>query len=78
MGEARPKRWLRDLAGGGGGSNGRRDAVEDQQRRGQETAADAEHARKDAGQRAQRDDDEAIDRKVGDREVDVHFPRDLA
>ena len=37
-----------DLGGRGGDRDGRRNAVEDQQRRGQEAAADAEHARQEA------------------------------
>ena len=64
-----------DLGGGGGHRDGRRDAVEDQQRRGEEAAADPEHAGQQADQPAQRDDQQRIDRHAGDGEVDVHVPR---
>ena len=50
----------------------RRDADEDQQRRHQEAAADAEHAGDEADRRAHRQDEENIDRNVGDREVELH------
>ena len=45
-----------DLGRGRSRGHGRRDAVEDQQRRGQETATHAEQARKDPRQPPQRDD----------------------
>ena len=61
-----------DLAGRRSRRDGRRDPVEDQQRRGQEPAADPEHPREDAHQPAQPDDDQAVDRKVRDGEIDVH------
>jgi hypothetical protein len=63
----------RHLAGSGSRSNGRRYSVENHQRRGQEPAPDPEHARKDPRQRAERDDHQAVDRKVGDRKVNIHF-----
>ena len=50
----------------------RRDADEDQQRRHQEAAADAEHAGHEADRRAHRQDEENIDRNVGDRKVELH------
>ena len=61
-----------DLGRGRGDRDRRRDAVEDQQRRGQEAAADAEHARQHADQEAEHDDQQRVDRLAGDREVDVH------
>ncbi len=50
----------------------RRDADEDQQRRHQEAAADAEHAGDESDREPHRQDEEDVDRQVGDREVDLH------
>ncbi len=61
-----------DLRRGRGDGDRRRDAVEDKQRRRQETAAHAEHARKDADQRPQPHDHEDVHRKAGDRQIQVH------
>ena len=55
-----------------GDGDGRRDAVEDQQRRGQEAAADAEHPRQHADHSAQPDDEQGVDRLFRDGEVNVH------
>ena len=55
----------------GDGDRGR-DTDEDQQRRHQEAAADAEHAGDETHRRAHRQDEENIDRNVGDREVKLH------
>ena len=49
-----------------------RDADEDQKRRHQEAAADPEHAGDEPDRRAHRQDEENIDRNVGDREVELH------
>ena len=57
---------------GRGDGDGRRDAVEDQERRGQEAAADAEHAGQQPDEEAEHDDEQRVDRLAGDREVDVH------
>ncbi len=46
-----------------------RDADEDQQRRHQEAAADPEHAGDEADRSAHRQDEQHIDRNVGDREI---------
>jgi hypothetical protein len=48
------------------------DADEDQQRRHQKSAADAEHAGHKTNRRAHREDEENIDRNVGDRKVELH------
>ena len=48
------------------------DADENQQRRHQETAAYAEHAGDETNRRAHRQDEEDIDRNVGDRKVELH------
>ena len=69
-GHARPG----DLGRGGGDGDRRGDSVENQEWRRQEPAADAEHARQDADQRAKRDDQERVDRLARDGEVDVHLP----
>ena len=50
----------------------RRDADEDQQRGHQKAAADAEHPGHETHGRAHREDEENIDRDVGDREVKLH------
>ena len=42
------------------------------QRRHQEAAADPEHAGHEPNRRAHRQDEENIDRNVGDREVELH------
>ena len=61
-----------DLVGAGGDRDRRRDVVEDQQRRDQEAAADAEHARQEPDRRPHGEQDEEIDRHLGDREIDAH------
>lgn len=55
-----------------------RDANEDQQRRHQEATADPEHAGDESNRRAHRQDEEDIDRNVGDREVELHARRFLS
>ena len=50
----------------------RRDADEDQERRHQESATDPEHAGDEPDRCAHRQDEEDIDRNVGDREVELH------
>ena len=60
------------LAGGRRGGDGRRDAIDDQQRRRQEPAADAEHARQQADAAAEQHDHQRVDRQIGDGEVQVH------
>ena len=49
-----------------------RDADEDQERRHQESAADAEHSGDKADRQAHGEDQEHVDRNVCDREVDLH------
>ena len=61
-----------DLVGAGGDGDRRRDVVEDQQRRDQEAAADAEHARQEADRRAHGEQHEDVDGHFGDREIDAH------
>ena len=61
-----------DLRGRRRDRDGRRDSVEHQQRRGEESTAYPEHARENADEAAERDDQQRIDRLAGDREVDVH------
>jgi hypothetical protein len=53
------------------------DAEENQQWRGQKTATDAEHAGQDPHQSAEQDDDEGIDREIGDWQVYVHITNGL-
>ena len=61
-----------DVAGDRGDGDRRRDADEDQQRRHQEAAADPEHAGHEADRRPHRQDEEDVDRNVGDRKVELH------
>ena len=49
----------------------RRDAEEDQERRHQEPAADAEHAGDESDGEPHRENDEDVDRQVCDRKVDL-------
>ena len=51
------------------------DAGEDQQRRQQEAAADAEHARQESDRPAHAQEEEHVDGKLGDREVKLHRRR---
>ena len=60
------------MAGDGSDRDRGRDADEDQQRRHQETAADPEHAGHEADRRTHRQDEQNIDRKIGDGEVELH------
>ena len=60
------------MAGDGGDRDRGRDADEDQQRRHQKAAADPEHAGHEAHRRAHRQDEEDIDRNVGDGEIELH------
>ena len=60
------------MAGDGGDRDRGGDADEDQQRRHQKSAADAEHAGHETNRRAHRQDEENIDRNVGDRKVQLH------
>ena len=66
------ERGGRDMARDRGDRDRRRDADEDQKRRHQEAAADTEHAGDEPDRRAHRQDEENIDRNVGDREVELH------
>ena len=61
-----------DLGGRRGDRDRRRDSVENQQRRGEEAAADAEHSREHADEKAEEDDEQRVHRLAGDREIDVH------
>jgi hypothetical protein len=60
------------VAGDGGDRDRGRDADEDQQRRHQKTAANPEHSGHKSDRRAHRQDEEDIDRKIGDREIELH------
>ena len=48
------------------------DADEDQQRRHQEAAADPEHAGNEADREPHAENEEDVDRQVGDRKIDLH------
>ena len=60
-----------DVAGDGRHCDRRRDAEEDQERRHQETAADAEHAGDESDGEPHRENDEYVDRQVCDRKIDL-------
>ena len=52
--------------------NRRADTDEDEQRRHQEPAADAEHARDESDRKPHEQDKQDIDGQFGDRKVDLH------
>src|SRR6185503_21179176 len=56
----------------------RRDSIEDQDRGGEETAADSDHAGEETDQPAQADDHQRVHRQARDRQVDVHWGKSLA
>lgn len=63
------------MARNGGDRDGGGDADEDQKRRHQEAAADAEHAGDEADRGAHREHQEHIDRQISDGEVKLHRAR---
>ena len=77
MGEHARDRRAGDLGGRRGDRDRRRDAVEDQDRRGEEAAADADHAGQQADQPAEADDHQSVHRQARDRQIDVHWPATL-
>ena len=56
----------------GSDRDGRRHADEDQQRRHQEPAADAEHPRQEADDAAHDEDEQPVDGHFGDGEINLH------
>ena len=60
------------MACDGGDRDRGRNADKDQQRRHQKTAADPEHAGDETNRSSHRQDEEDIDRNVGDRKVKLH------
>jgi len=60
------------LCRSGSRGNCRRNAVKDEQGRGQEPAADAEHARQHTHGPAEQDDHNDVYRQPGYRQVDIH------
>jgi predicted secreted Zn-dependent protease len=72
MGDGARDRRGDHLVGAGGDGNDRRNVVEDQQRRDQEAAADAEHAGQEADGRAHAEDDENVHRQFCDGQIDCH------
>ena len=52
--------------------DGRLYAYEDQERRHQESAADAEHAGDETHRQAHGEQKEDVDRDIGDRKIDLH------
>ena len=65
-------RGCRDMAGDAGHGDRGRDADEDQERRHQEAAADAEHSGDKPDRKPHRQDDEDIDRQIGDGKINLH------
>ncbi len=74
MREHRRDRRGNDLVGAGGHSDRGRDAEEEQQRRDEEPAADAEHPRQEADDGSEPEQDEKVDRHLGDGKVELHRP----
>ena len=72
IGDRAGKRGSRDVGGDARHRHGRLHADEDQQRRHQEAAADAEHAGNESDRQPHRQDQKDVDRKVGDRKIDLH------
>src|SRR3546814_8101867 len=68
----------RNLRRGRGRRDRRRNAIEDEQRRRQETPAHAEHARQEAHPAAEQDDEQRIDRQIGDWKVEIHGSRTMS
>ena len=66
------KRRGDDLVGFGRHGDRGRDADEEQQRRHQKAAADAEHAGQDTDKPAQSQEEERVDRNLGNGQVDLH------
>ena len=72
IGDRAGERRGRDVACDARDRDRRRNADEDQQRRHQEAAADAEHAGDEPDRQPHGEDQEHVDRQVGDRKVDLH------
>ena len=66
------------LIGGTRHRDRRRHADQDQQRREQETAADAEHARENADRRAEQQQADNVERDRGDGQVDVEYAQTMS
>ena len=75
VGERGGGRGRDDLRRDGGDRDGRRNAGEDQQRRQQKAAADAEHAGEEPDRPAHAQKEEHVDGQLGDREVKLHRRR---
>ena len=60
------------MAGDARDRDRRRDTEEDEQRRHQKSAADAEHAGNEPDRETHGQNDKNVDRQVGDRKVDLH------
>ena len=73
--EDRRDRGCDDLVGAGGDGDRRRNTDEDEQRRGEKSAADAEQSREEAHQASQAEDQKDVHCHLGDGKVDVHRPR---
>src|ERR1044071_2009600 len=67
--------WLATATAGGKAATNTTRGAPERRRRGQEAAADAEHAGQQAGRAAQREQDEHVHRLFGDRQIDLHAPR---
>ena len=60
------------MSGDGGDRDGGRDTHEDEERRHQKAAADAEHPRDESDGEPHRKNEEHVDRQFGDGKIDLH------
>ena len=72
MAEGARHRGGHHLAGAGADGDARRHAEEDEQRRHDEFAADAEHAGQEADRQPDAEQQKRAERQLGDRKVDLH------
>jgi len=72
MRERTGKRGSDDLVGTGGDRDGWRNIVENQQRRYQEATANPEHSGQKSDRRTHAENDEGVNRNLGDGQVDRH------
>src|SRR5215472_9977133 len=75
MGEHARHRGSHQLVGGGGDGDSGRDPDENQKRRKEKAAADAKYSREEPDRRAKAEQQENVERHLGDRQIDVHGSR---
>src|SRR5215472_1748176 len=75
MGEHARHRGSHQLVGGGGDGDSGRDPDENQKRRKEKAAADAKYTREKPNRGAKAEQQENVERHLGDRQIDVHGSR---